>query len=197
MGFFDDLARTAADVALDFVPGGGVIKTIAKKLFGTDDEDEVQKIIQADPAKALELEKAILEHKVDMARVKLDEQREENRAKEEDNKELNKRMRDLEGTASDLKQAGFFGRLVLFARGAQRPTWGFFVLYMVIRVFSGSWDISGDPQLTSAFWLIVLIVLIFLFGERAAQNVLPVLLPFLRGMTKRGNGNQATAIGGE
>jgi hypothetical protein len=193
MGFFDDLAEAAVDEVLDFVPGGKVIKTIAKQVFGTDDEDEVQKIVQADPAKAVELQKAILEHKVDMARVKLDELREANRAKEADVSELNKRIRDLEGTASDLMQAGFFGRIVLFARGAQRPVWGFFVIWMVVQVFSGAWNLRGDPQLTSAFWIIVLIVLIFLFGERAAQNVLPVLLPFLKGLTSRNKTEEPAA----
>jgi hypothetical protein len=196
MGFFDDLAEAAVDEVLDFVPGGKVIKTIAKNLFGTDDENKVQEIIESDPAKALELQVAILNHKGEMARIKLEELKEQNRAKEEDNRELNKRIREQEGTATDLKQGGFFGRIVLFARGAQRPIWGFFVLYMVIQVFSGAWNIGADPQLKSAFWLIVLIVLIFLFGERACQNVLPAVLPFLRGF-RQGDGSKPTAAGGE
>lgn len=39
--------------------------------------------------------------------------------------EFNQRIKDLEGTASDLKGLPVIGRIVLFLRGTQRPLWGF------------------------------------------------------------------------
>jgi hypothetical protein len=87
--------------------------------------------------------------------------------------EFNQRIKDLEGTGTDLRQAGFPGRVVLFLRGAQRPLWGFLVMVMDIMVFSGRWSLPPNSQLESAFWVVNFLVLGFLFGERALQNVLP------------------------
>ena len=44
--------------------------------------------------------------------------------------EFNNRIAEMEGTAGDLLQAGWIGRVVLFLRGLQRPLWGFLVLFM-------------------------------------------------------------------
>ena len=90
-------------------------------------------------------------------------------------KELNNRIKDLEGTAKDLNQAGFLGKFILFLRGAQRPLWGYGVGFMDYMVFSGSWVLEND-QMRSCFWVINLLVLGFLFGERAVKNVAPILL---------------------
>ncbi len=87
--------------------------------------------------------------------------------------EFNQRIKDMEGTASDLKAIPIFGTIILFARGCQRPVWGFFTLFMDYLVFSGTWDLS-DPQLKNAFFAINLLVLGFLFGERAVKNVMPL-----------------------
>lgn len=79
-----------------------------------------------------------------------------------------------EGTAKDLNQFGIFGKLIVFLRGCQRPIWGYMVLYMDVMWFSGKW--SGlTQQQESAFWVINLLVLGFLFGERAVKNVMPVI----------------------
>jgi len=87
--------------------------------------------------------------------------------------EFNQRIKDLEGTATDLKAIPFFGTLVLFARGAQRPVWGFSTLYMDMMIFSGSWSPLSQTQ-ESALWVINLLVLGFLFGERAIKNIMPL-----------------------
>lgn len=89
--------------------------------------------------------------------------------------EFDQRVRDLEGTAKDLNQAGWIGRVVLFLRGAQRPMWGYFVGFMDFMVFSGKWHIAQGSQLQSAFWVINFLVLGFLFGERAVRNVAPLV----------------------
>jgi hypothetical protein len=85
------------------------------------------------------------------------------------------RAASLEGTASDLAALPILGRVILFLRGSQRPAWGFAVLALDWQVFSGAWYLPEAGALASAFWLINLLVLGFLFGERAVQNVLPAV----------------------
>jgi hypothetical protein len=89
--------------------------------------------------------------------------------------EFNQRIRDLEGTASDLKSIPIIGPVLIFARGAQRPVWGFATLFLDYQVLSKAWDIMGDPQLKAMLFAINLLVLGFLFGERAIKNVAPLL----------------------
>nr|VFJ94217.1 MAG: hypothetical protein BECKLFY1418A_GA0070994_103813 [Candidatus Kentron sp. LFY] len=100
-------------------------------------------------------------------------------AKEQD-EEFNSRIKELEGTAIDLKHFGFFGKIIIFLRGLQRPLWGYFVIYMDYKVLSGEWKLfhlNKDNQyidIEPAFWIINFLVLGFLFGERAMRNVLPL-----------------------
>ena len=89
--------------------------------------------------------------------------------------EFNQRIKDLEGTASDLKQAGFPGKVVLFIRGAQRPLWGFALMYADYAYFSGNWQIENNSQQGDILWLINILVLTFLFGERAIKNAAPYI----------------------
>lgn len=89
--------------------------------------------------------------------------------------EFNNRIRDLEGTAKDLAAIPVLGPVMLFLRGCQRPIFGIFTLVMDYLVFSGSWTIAEGSRLESAFFAINLLVLGFLFGERAVRNVLPLL----------------------
>jgi hypothetical protein len=96
---------------------------------------------------------------------------------------FDQRVKELEGTAADLRQFGFIGKIVIFLRGIQRPIWGFFVLYLDLMVFSGRWEFRGVESggasgalpldLLSAFWVVNFLVLGFLFGERAMRNVMP------------------------
>jgi hypothetical protein len=94
------------------------------------------------------------------------------------------RIKEMEGTAKDLQQFGWLGKIVIFLRGMQRPLWGFFVLYLDYMVFIGNkWPTVGMQQgpenvgldFKSAFWIINFLVLGFLFGERAMRNVLPLI----------------------
>ena len=94
--------------------------------------------------------------------------------------DFNQRIRDMEGTAKDLQQFGVLGKIIVFLRGMQRPVWGFAVLGLDYKVFSGQWNITSVGStaqwgLDDAFWLINFLVLGFLFGERALKNVLPNL----------------------
>ena len=98
-------------------------------------------------------------------------------------KDLNDRIALTEGTASDLKAMPVLGPIMLFLRGSQRPTWGFATMYIDYMVFSKEWVIT-DPAISSAFWMINVLVLGFLFGERAMKNVMPSLAPFLQKIIK-------------
>lgn len=89
--------------------------------------------------------------------------------------EFNQRIKDMEGTASDLKAIKVIGPLVIFLRGLQRPVWGFATLYIDYQVFAGEWKLLADSKQDAAFLVINLLVLGFLFGERALKNVGPVI----------------------
>lgn len=92
---------------------------------------------------------------------------------------LTGRIKELEGTASDLKSIPLIGTLIIFLRGCQRPVWGFATLYLDFKVFSNTWPIQPDSMEAMAFWTINALVLGFLFGERAIKNVLPMVTAFM------------------
>ena len=99
----------------------------------------------------------------------------------EADKEFNQRLRDLEGTASDLKSIPFFGTIVIFLRGVQRPIWGFFTLYADFMALSKTWNITDDPQLKAMLIVVNVLVLGFLFGERAIKNLMPFIAQMFGG----------------
>ncbi len=101
-------------------------------------------------------------------------------------KEFNQRIKDLEGTAADLKSIPFFGNILLFLRGSQRPTWGFTTMYMDFMWISKGWDVPENSQKGLALIVINVLVLGFLFGERAIQNVMPYIIQFfgIKGQAK-------------
>lgn len=101
-------------------------------------------------------------------------------------KDVNDRIAIYEGTASDLKSVPVVGPLMLFARGAQRPVWGFACLFMDYQVFSGAWILKEGTQIAGAFYVINVLVLGFLFGERAVKNVAPFITQMLS--ARSGNG---------
>ena len=60
--------------------------------------------------------------------------------------------------------------------------WGFAVLYADMMWFSGKWGVMTAQQ-ESALWVINLLVLGFIFGERAVANLAPVISDM---MSRRG-----------
>jgi hypothetical protein len=98
----------------------------------------------------------------------------------EERAEFNQRIQEMEGTANDLKSISFFGPIVIFLRGCQRPVWGYATLYMDFMVFSGRWKELSEMQ-ESALWVINLLVLGFLFGERAVKNIMPLVAQYFKG----------------
>jgi hypothetical protein len=97
----------------------------------------------------------------------------------EERAQFNEQIKSHEGTAKDLQQFGWIGKLIVFLRGCQRPVWGYLTLYMDIMWFSGKW--SGlTQQQESALWVVNILVLGFLFGERAIKNVMPVITEMMK-----------------
>lgn len=97
------------------------------------------------------------------------------------------RAAKLEGTAEDLRSLPLIGRVVLFLRGCQRPAWGFAALAMDWLVLSGRWTVAltvtGTGDLTAEGCIVLavnILVLGFLFGERAVKNLLPLAAMALR-----------------
>ncbi len=89
--------------------------------------------------------------------------------------EFNQRIKDMEGTASDLVKIPYLGAFMLFLRGSQRPAFGILVLVIDYQIFSGGWKVADGSSLTQMLFSINILVLGFLFGERAVKNVLPLI----------------------
>ena len=93
-------------------------------------------------------------------------------------REFNNRVTEMEGTAADLKSIPIIGPILILLRGLQRPVWGFATLWLDLKVFGGAWVIAEASPLGPAFIAINILVLGFLFGERAIKNVMPFLTTF-------------------
>lgn len=91
--------------------------------------------------------------------------------------DLNDRIAQYEGTAKDLLALPYIGRVIIFARGTQRPVWGFATLYFDWQLFAN--DLKLDEQQTQLLWIINFLVLGFLFGERAIKNIMPLVVKFM------------------
>ncbi len=130
------------------------------------------------PPKLDEAEKANLKIKIQESAHQIEIQLTEQALKAD--QEFNDRIKQLEGTAADLTQFGWIGRIVVFLRGAQRPLWGFSVMYMDFMVFSNRWILNDGSQKENAFWIINFLVLGFLFGERAIKNIIPLVSTYLK-----------------
>ena len=92
--------------------------------------------------------------------------------------EFNQRIKDMEGTAADLKSIPIVGAIIIFLRGSLRPFWGWFCAYADYMVFSGTWNLEQSEYRQTLFALNIM-VFVFIFGERAVKAVLPFLKGFL------------------
>jgi hypothetical protein len=91
--------------------------------------------------------------------------------------DLNSRIAEQEGTAKDLMSLPFVGRVIIFARGAQRPIWGYATLYFDWQLFAN--ELALSEQQTQLLWIINFLVLGFLFGERAVKNIMPLVVKMM------------------
>lgn len=99
---------------------------------------------------------------------------EANKVLSEAAQQLDKRIAEQEGTAADLKAVPFFGTIVLFLRGLQRPTWGFLTMWMDMQWFFGTYTFTEQQH--TAMIVINVLVLGFLFGERTIKNLEPLII---------------------
>jgi hypothetical protein len=88
--------------------------------------------------------------------------------------QLDKRIAEQEGTAADLKTIPVLGHILIFARGAQRPVWGFATLYMDFKWLFEPGTFTEQQQ--TAMIVINILVLGFLFGERTIKNLEPLII---------------------
>jgi len=101
----------------------------------------------------------------------------------EQEKQFQEFVSQHEGTASDLKAIPILGHIMIFVRGCLRPLVTLVTLYADIQVLSGGWKLTeaagGDAALASQYssmlWIINIVVLVFLFGERGIKNVMPLV----------------------
>lgn len=140
--------------------GGGLVDSVLKT---------VEKYLPPDMSPA---EKASME--LELQRMAFDRQKQADAMMADAERRVTERISLLEGTATDLRSTPFIGPIMLFMRGAQRPVWGFAVLYADMMWFSGKWGVMTTQQ-ESALWVINLLVLGFIFGERAVANLAPVI----------------------
>ena len=139
--------------AADFFSGG----------LGTAIVDGVKSYF---PPSMSEAEKAELSMRINESANK--QANEAARIVNEERAEFNQRIKDMEGP------------IVIFLRGCQRPVWGYATLYMDFMVFSDKWSTLTETQ-ESALWVINLLVLGFLFGERAIKNIMPLVSQYFKG----------------
>lgn len=151
---------------------------IAQQVTGAASPDGALQAIEADPAKALEFRKAVLDHETQLAQIAAQKEKDEAAADIEATRALTERIADLEGTAADLKAVPYFGQVILFARGAQRPLIGYGVMALDYMVFSAAWNLK-EGVMQNLFFFINVLVLAFLFGERAVKNIAPLITDML------------------
>ena len=152
------------DGVVDAVTGGlgGKIVDTLSKYFPPDMTPEQKANVEL-AAKNVELQQTIVA----------------NNAMQEAKKNLNERIAMYEGTASDLKSVPYLGALMLFLRGAQRPVWGFAALFIDWQVFAGAWTLT-NPIVQNAFYIVNVLVLGFLFSERAVTNIMPFITSIIK-----------------
>lgn len=114
------------------------------------------------------------EAKLNIERMLMEKQAQANELLLKSTAQLDKRIAEQEGTATDLKALPVVGRLVLFARGVQRPVWGFATLWIDNQWFFGNYSFTDKQE--TALIVINVLVLGFLFGERTVQNLTPMIV---------------------
>jgi hypothetical protein len=149
-----------------------LVKGIASFFTGDAGKEVVGFIRDRFPAKLSEAELAEIEAEADRRDMDKKERAEEWAAQQE--QRFFDFTRDMEGTASDLKQVPFLGPIIIFLRGAFRPVFSYFTMYLDYRWFVHDTSKWTEQQMT-AMIVINLIVLVFFFGERAVKNLAPLI----------------------
>lgn len=150
----------------------GLLSKVTDFLGGSLFKEIKETVTEYFPPNLSPLEKAELEQKL---KIFLHQKEMEVQEKlKEASAQLDKRIAEQEGTASDLKSIPFLGPIMLFARGCQRPLWGFFTMYIDYRWFFEMHEFT--EQQSTAMIVINFLVLGFLFGERTIKNLEPLII---------------------
>ena len=150
----------------------GVLSTVTDFFGGSIFKEIKEGVMAYFPPSLTPKEKADIDLKIQELLDK--KQLEANRVLDDAAKQLDKRIAEQEGTASDLKSVPVLGHLVLFLRGLQRPAWGYAAMWMDFKWFFESRTFT-DQQAT-AMIVINFLVLGFLFGERTIKNLEPLII---------------------
>jgi hypothetical protein len=150
MGIFSSISAILSDTPIGKVVDRAVDSIFPDKLSEGERLQLQMEIQKAEHAQMLEVQKAAAEVEA----------------------EFNDRIKSMEGTAGDLKAVPIVGPIVLFLRGLQRPTLGFATLWIDFQWFSSGFKDMSDRQ-EATMLTINILVLGFLFGERAIKNVMP------------------------
>lgn len=118
------------------------------------------------------VQRAEMEHKLEL--FLHEKELESNRILNEAAAQLDKRIAEQEGTAKDLREIPILGSIIIFARGAQRPIWGFATLFMDFKWLFQTYEFNEQQQ--TAMIVINVLVLGFLFGERTIKNLEPLII---------------------
>ncbi|MGL4222806.1 MAG: hypothetical protein ACRCSS_19475 [Shewanella sp.] len=132
----------------------------------------------ASPQQKAELDLAI-------RRLELEKAAQLDKAINDSERAITERIATLEGSAQDLRAVPFVGPLVLFLRGLQRPLWSYGCMWVNVMWFSGQWKFTDQQE--STMWFMNILVLGFLFGERAIQNVAPLIADLMKKGKQNGN----------
>jgi len=114
------------------------------------------------------------ELQIAIERLAMEREKNANDAAREAEQAVNDRLKLYEGTAAELATIPVLGPIMVFARGALRPLIGYATIWLDYNVFAGTWRLEPGAQ-ENCFWVINVLVLGFLFGERALRNLAPVL----------------------
>jgi len=150
-----------------------MLKKVVDKIFGG--EGGILKGITATAEKFFGSKEQAHQFEMEVGRFLHQKELEANAHALEVEQEFNQKIKDLEGTANDLKSFGWVGMIIVFLRGAFRPLVSYGMAWVNIMVFSRQWKLPEDEQVVSAFWIINLVIFVFYFGERAIKNVIPIL----------------------
>jgi len=149
---------------------GGVFKDVGLKVLDT--------IIGRFPEKMSDEDR----HQAEIEVMKIVNEKEIEALKQWNEQERNfqKFITDMEGTSAALKQMPIIGRAILFLRGAFRPLMAFGIAYTDLQVFSGGWNLqevggAQADQVWSLLYVINFLVIGFYFGERALRNLQPLI----------------------
>ena len=86
---------------------------------------------------------------------------------------------------SDLAGIPYLSTFFFFARGCQRVLWSIFTIILDWNVFSSEWKLQVDTPIESAFFMVNILVLGFLFGELALKNTAPSLIEILKALKSK------------